>query len=475
MDNALGLEHTYAAALEGLYAPIDPAGFPQPALLLLNRPLATALGLDPAWLEAHGAAVLSGSAVLEGTRPLAQAYAGHQFGHFNPRLGDGRALLIGEVVDPAGHRFDLHLKGAGTTPFSRQGDGRAALDSALREYIVSEAMHALGIPTTRSLAVVTTGETILRQRAAPGAVLTRVAASHLRIGTLELFASLDDRDALQRLVQYSLQRHYPERAHGGAVALLEAVASAQARLIARWMAVGFVHGVMNTDNVALSGETIDFGPCAFMDAYDPDTVFSQIDQQGRYRFGHQPGIGAWNMARMAEALLELLADDRQAAIELGQATLDRFQSELRATWLDLMRAKLGLPGAEDDDGALIQALLDAMARARADYTLTFRRLADGLEHETQPDLHPEIRAWLPRWRARLGASAPKQMNQVNPLYIPRNHKVEEALSAALAGDLGPTTRLLEVLARPFEAQPGCEAYAEPAPESFGCYQTHCNT
>lgn len=478
--NPLGLEHTYATELEGLYAPVQPVGFPEPRLLMLNRALAGALGLDVPWLEAHAAAVLSGSEVLEGTRPLAQAYAGHQFGHFNPELGDGRALLIGEVVDPEGRRFDLHLKGSGQTPFSRRGDGRAALDSAVREYIVSEAMHALGVPTTRALAVVQTGEMVARHRMSPGAVLTRVASSHLRIGTLALFASRQDGESLGRLVQYTLQRHYPGRlgADNPAKALLDAVAEAQGRLVAHWMALGFVHGVMNTDNVTLSGETIDFGPCAFMEAYDPKTVFSQIDHGGRYAYGNQPGIGAWNLARMGESLLGLLADEQPAAVELAEDALDRYREAFADAYLMHMRAKIGLREEAEGDPELVQALTEAMAEDRADFTATFRGLSEALREDESVE-GCAVAKWSKAWRARLGdadaASTAAAMDAVNPAYIPRNHQVEAALDAALEGDMAPTDTLLEVLSRPFEVQPGREAYAEPAPDSFGPYQTHCNT
>ncbi|MEM7678208.1 MAG: YdiU family protein, partial [Myxococcota bacterium] len=327
---------------------MKPEGFSQPSLLMLNRALAADLGLDLAWLEANGAAVFSGSEVVDGAKPLAQAYAGHQFGQFNPGLGDGRALLVGEVVDPAGQRFDLHLKGSGTTPFSRRGDGRAALDSVGREYIVSEAMAALGVPTTRALAIVTTGETVMRERSAPGAVLTRVASSHLRVGTLELFAAQQEHQKLAKLVQYALRRHYPERVDtdNPAQALLDAVAEAQGQLVAHWMSIGFVHGVMNTDNVTLSGETIDYGPCAFMEAYDPETVFSQIDQMGRYAYGNQPGIGAWNLARMAEALIEMLGPNTEAAVEQAQASLELSRQSFAQSWIAHMRGKLGLTDAQ---------------------------------------------------------------------------------------------------------------------------------
>jgi len=392
-------------------------------------------------------------------------------------------VLLGEVVDPQAGRFDLQLKGAGPTPFSRGGDGRALIDSALREYILSEAMHAMGVPTTRALAVVTTGETIRRHdRVAVGAVLTRVAASHLRVGTLEFFAVRRDTEKLRRLVDYALQRHFPERADADnpALALLEAVAGSQARLVARWMHVGFVHGVMNTDNFTLSGETLDYGPAAFLDAYDPATAFSLIDHYGRYAYGNQPGIGGWNLARMAEALLGLIAASPEAAVSLANGVLERYGEVYQAAWLDGMRAKLGLVGADPGDVALIEGLTEVMQREGADFTGTFRRLSATLRPcgPLWPE-RPAFAAWEARWRARLGAVDPMvtadAMDAVNPLYIPRNHLVQEALDAAIAGDLAPSLALSEVLGRPFEAQPGKERYAEPRPVSCGRYQTHCNT
>lgn len=474
------LENTYASQLEGLYAAVQPEGFADPALLLLNEPLAKELGLDPNWLKAHGPAVLSGSKTLPGTQPIAQTYAGHQFGSFNPQLGDGRAFLMGEVVAPDGRRFDLQLKGSGVTPYSRRGDGRAALDSAVREYIVSEAMHALGVPTTRSLAVVSTGEAVMRQRIAPGAVLTRVAASHLRIGTLEYFAARQETDNVRRLVQYALRRHYPQHseADNPAKALLDEVANVQAHLVAEWMAIGFVHGVMNTDNVTLSGETIDYGPCAFMEAYDPQTVFSQVDRGGRYAFGNQPGIGSWNLARMAEALIDLLADSTEAAVELAQQSLQQYRETFAATYLEKMKSKLGLSGDDEAHGELIQDLLDAMKDEGADYTQTFRRLSASLVDDTV-SLSPALQPWSQRWRTYLGptdhAQTASAMDAVNPVYIPRNQRVEQALDAALQGDMQPTLTLMEVLSRPFEVQPGREHFAAPAGEDFGPYSTHCNT
>lgn len=488
------LEHSFADSLEGLYAACTPPGFPAPELKLLNRPLAEQLGLDVGWLEAHAATVLSGSEVLPTSRPIAQAYAGHQFGNLNPQLGDGRALLLGELVDPRGRRFDLQLKGSGATPFSRRGDGKAALDSALREYIVSEAMHAMSVPTTRALAVVTTGETVYRERPKPGAVLTRVAASHLRVGTLEFLAIRSQDERLRGLVEYALQRHYPDRADtdNPAKALLDAVAVAQGKLVATWMLLGFVHGVMNTDNVTLSGETIDYGPCAFMETYDPQTVFSGIDRGGRYAFGNQPTIGAWNLARMAEAVLELISESKEAAVLEAQGSVDRYIATVRGTWAEGMCAKIGLPAqseasgdeaagdeAAEDDRDLVGGLLDFMHGYGADYTHTFRRLAQSLRDGTPAFEDPKFVEWDGRWRAALDGrdleAVAADMDRVNPLYIPRNHKVQAAVDAALGGDLAPAKTLIEVLAQPYTEQPGREDYALPAPEDFGPYQTHCNT
>lgn len=481
-DNPLALQHTFADELEGLYVPLEPPGFPEPALVLLNRDLAAELGVDADRLQRDAAGWLSGSTPLPGARPLAQVYAGHQFGSYNPQLGDGRALLLGEVVDPDSNRHDLQLKGSGPTPFSRGGDGRAAIDSALREYILSEAMHSLRVPTTRSLAVVQTGESLERRGGLPGAVLTRVAASHLRVGTLQFFAARGQREKLVRLVNYALARHYPARVgeERPALALLEEVARAQGALVARWMLVGFIHGVMNTDNVALSGQTIDYGPAAFMDAYDPATAFSQVDTMQRYAYGQQPSIGAWNMARMAEALLDLLAEDEARAIEIAHEALERFGESLSETWLAGMAAKLGLPEVTREDAPLFQSLLDAMHEAGADYTSTFRQLATSLRSGQPPANLPAAQGWLGRWRARLGGAdldaVAATMDAANPIYVPRNHLVEAALADANTGELARTRELLAVLARPFDEQKGREAYAEPAPPEFGaCYQTHCNT
>ena len=447
---------------------IDPTPVPEPKMVVLNRPLAEALGLDAD--ELHDAAIFAGNALPPGTEPLAQAYAGHQYAHFT-MLGDGRAILLGEQITPSGDRFDVQLKGPGPTPFSRRGDGRAALGPMLREYVISEAMQGLGIPTTRSLAVVTTGEKVWRQDGGlPGAVLTRVAASHIRVGTFEYAAARGEKADLQALADYTLQRHYPE-VESGYAALFEAVMERQAALIAKWMHVGFIHGVMNTDNMALSGETIDYGPCAFMDAYDPATVFSSIDRNGRYAYGNQPHIAQWNLARLAEAMLPLFHDDEKQAIEIANDLISRFEGRFKHHWLAGMRAKLGLFTEEGDDTVLIQSLLDWMQETKADFTNTFRDL-------TQGRLEPV--EWHLQWTARLkrqpqtASEVTDLMRRSNPAFIPRNHKVEEALAAASEhGDLNPLQRLLTVLSAPFEHTQDWPEFSEPS--GLESYQTFCGT
>ncbi|MCA9576967.1 MAG: YdiU family protein [Polyangiales bacterium] len=494
-------DNTYARELEGFYVRVSPAPFPDPQLVLLNEPLATELGLDVGALRAEGAAWLSGSRMPDGADALAQAYAGHQFGGLSPQLGDGRALLLGEVLDVHGRRRDIHLKGSGRTPFSRRGDGLATLGPVLREYILGEAMHHLGIPTTRALAAVRTGAMVRREGLLPGAVLARVASSHIRVGTFQFFAIRDDEAKLRELVRYTLARHYPHLVDDAqpALVLLRAAIETQARLIAQWMLVGFIHGVMNTDNMTLSGETIDYGPCAFMDAYHPGTVFSSIDQHGRYAYGNQPGIGQWNLARLAEALLPLLHADEPRAIELAQEELAAYPEIYTRAWLHGMRRKLGLlsdetasaKGSDEEDGLLAQSFLELLAQQRVDFTNGFRALSTvlcGEAHEAS-HLYTDVEAfdaWCAGWLARVtrdgavdaGARAARaaSMDRANPLYIPRNHKVEEALTAAVRGDLGPTERLLDVLARPFEARRGLGEYAAPAPVAFTeDYQTFCGT
>jgi uncharacterized protein YdiU (UPF0061 family) len=453
-------DHSFARELEGLYVPWQGAAVSDPKLLVLNEGLATELGADPQALREH-AAVLAGAVAPDGTTPIAQAYAGHQFGGYSPRLGDGRALLVGEVIDAQGRRRDLHLKGSGRTPFARGGDGKAAVGPMLREYILGEAMHALGIPTSRALSVVATGERVLRETPLAGAVLARVAASHIRVGTFQYAAANGGPELVKRLADYSIQRHFPDA--DTYLAFYERVVDAQASLIARWMLVGFIHGVMNTDNMFISGETLDYGPCAFMDAFDPDTVFSSIDYGGRYAYGNQPAIGAWNLARLAEALLPLLDDDTDAAVAAATSTLERFPDRLNQHWRAGMRAKLSL-----SDDELVDEFLALLREHKLDYTSTFRALSGWLRGEAL--LHPGLHAWAERWREQ--APDPDAMDRVNPVYIPRNHLVEEALAAE---DLEPLHRLVDAVSRPFDERPGLERYADPADDSFGPYVTFCGT
>jgi uncharacterized protein YdiU (UPF0061 family) len=484
-------DNSYARSLEGFYVPWKAARVERPTLVKLNYALAQELGLNPVALDSEdGARIFAGNDIPDGALPLAQAYAGHQFGGFVPQLGDGRALLLGEVIDRNGRRRDIQLKGSGRTPFSRGGDGRAALGPVLREYLIAEAMHALGIPTTRALAAVLTGETVLRDEGAlPGAVLTRVAASHIRVGTFQFFAARRERDKIRRLADYVIDRHYPElKGHANVyLALLERVCDSQAALVASWMHVGFIHGVMNTDNMALSGETIDYGPCAFMDHYDPATVFSSIDFQGRYAYANQPGIAHWNLARFAETLLHLLDADENRALGRATEVVNAFPETYERHWLSGMRAKLGLATEDAADGDLAAGFLAAMEGNQVDYTLAFRYLADVAEGREQsaralfadPSAYDR---WSDQWRARLAREAvmpserAQAMRRVNPAFIPRNHRVEEALAAAVQrGNYALFERLLAILSRPFDDQPEFAAYAEPAPEGQGCYRTFCGT
>ncbi len=471
------LEHSYAQLPPSFHVQVDPTPVREPKMVVLNRPLASALGLEADLLD--NAAIFAGNELPHGAQPLAQAYAGHQYGHFT-MLGDGRAILLGEQITPRGERFDIQLKGPGPTPFSRRGDGRAALGPMLREYIISEAMHALGIPTTRSLAVVTTGETVFRQERLPGAVLTRVAASHIRVGTFEYAAARGEKEMLKALADHTMQRHYPHLvgADRPYTAFLEAVMERQASLMAQWLHVGFIHGVMNTDNMALSGETIDYGPCAFMDAYDPDTVFSSIDRNGRYAYGHQPKIAQWNLARLAEALLPLLHEDEKLAVEAANESIDGFEGRFKHHWLVGMRAKLGLFTEASDDAFLIQALLDWMQQTRADFTNTFRALsAESAEQLSQDEA---FLSWHQRWQSRL-SQQPQSVSEVamlmrrhNPAFIPRNHKVEEALAAASEnGDLSAMQRLLAVFEKPYDHSVELPEYSQPSVAE--AYQTYCGT
>ena len=482
-------DDSFVRELEGLYEPWQPAPSPAPRLLMLNEELAAELGVDADALRAPaGVATLAGNAVPEGASPVAQAYAGHQFGGYSPRLGDGRALLLGEVHDVHGHRRDVHLKGSGRTPFARGGDGKAAIGPMLREYVIGEAMHALGIPTSRALAVVATGDLVARETMLPGAVLTRIAASHIRVGTFE-YAARRDPALVQRLADHAIARHHPSAAdaENPYLGFLERVVDAQASLVARWMLVGFIHGVMNTDNMAISGETIDYGPCAFMDAFDPATVFSSIDHGGRYAYGNQPGIALWNLARLAETLLPLLHAETEAAVSAATEVLQSFPDRYREHRAEGMGAKLGLADVRDGDGSLGDDLLSLMHGQGVDFTSCFRALSSTVRGDATRarSLFADpaaFDAWADRWLARLSSQAadPRAvadaMDRVNPVYVPRNHLVEGALSAATAGDLAPFQELVDVVVDPFEERPGLERYAAPAPPSFaGGYQTFCGT
>ncbi len=485
----LGFDNSYRRMPERFFVPMAPAAVSAPRLIAFNRPLARELGLDVEAIEPHAAVLFSGNAVAVDSEPIALAYAGHQFGHFVPQLGDGRALLLGEVVDVRGQRRDVQLKGSGPTPFSRSGDGRSALGPVLREYLVSEAMHALGVPTTRALAAVTTGETVARERMLPGAVLTRVAASHIRVGTFQYFAGRGDGEAVRLLAEHALARHDPELAGAPRphLALFDAVARRQAAVVARWMHVGFVHGVMNTDNTAISGETIDYGPCAFLDAYDPSTVFSSIDHGGRYAFANQSRIAQWNLARFAETLLPLIDPDTEAAVAAATAVLNEFPARFEHHWLDGMRRKIGLATEEGDDGELIRGLLDVMHAGAADYTSTFRGLCDAAADPAAAGVRAQFAApaafdaWAERWRERLvresgsPAERAEAMRRVNPLFIPRNHRVEQAIAAALSGDLEPFGTLATVLERPFDEQPAHADHALPPRPEERVLQTFCGT
>jgi uncharacterized protein YdiU (UPF0061 family) len=485
-------QNTYAALPDGFFARVAPTPVAAPRLIKLNRPLAIRLGLDPDLLESpEGAEILAGKRLPDGAEPIAMAYAGHQFGHFVPQLGDGRAILLGEVIDIDGIRRDIQLKGSGPTPFSRRGDGRAALGPVLREYIVSEAMAAMGIPTTRSLAATITGESVMRETALPGAVLTRVASSHIRVGTFQYFAARGDTEGVRRLADHAIARHYPQAAQAERPyhALLEGVIARQAELVARWLQIGFIHGVMNTDNTSISGETIDYGPCAFMDYYDPAAVFSSIDEQGRYAYANQPRIALWNLTRLAECLLPLFSDDKDKAIEEAQSVLAEFPGKFTAAYQSGLRQKIGLFTARDGDEALVQDLLDAMAKNNADFTLTFRRLSAAAEDAARDQDARALFAdpvaydeWVARWRQRTGeepqapAERAAMMRTVNPAFIPRNHRIEAVIQAAVASDdYAPFEELLAVLAKPYEEQPAFADYANPPEPHQRVLQTFCGT
>jgi uncharacterized protein YdiU (UPF0061 family) len=468
-------DNSYTRMPESLFSRLAPTPVRQPALVIFNRALARSLGLGlDGVAEGDLARLFAGNALPEGAAPIAQAYAGHQFGYFT-MLGDGRAIVLGEHLTPAGQRFDIQLKGSGRTPYSRSGDGRAALGPMLREYVVSEAMHALGIPTSRSLAVVTTGEPVYREDVLTGAILTRVAASHLRVGTFQYVAATGAVAALRTLLDYAIARHYPDAAGAAnpALAFLGAVIERQAELIVDWMRVGFIHGVMNTDNMTISGETIDYGPCAFMNGYDPATVFSSIDRDGRYAFGNQPPIAQWNLAKLASALLSLIHDDEKQAIEAAQAQIHAFKDVYEARWTAMMRRKLGLFGAEPEDAALIDDLLGWMHENKADYTNTFRALANGVA-PTGGDLFNAWQARLQR-QAEPREAALALMRAANPAYIPRNHQVEAALTAATEqADLQPLHKLLAALAEPYTEREDLSEYQAPQPDDR-LYRTFCGT
>ena len=477
----------YARLPEHFYARLNPTPVREPGLIKLNHALAEELDLDAVELGSPaGIAMFAGNAIPPGAEPLAQAYAGHQFGYFNPQLGDGRAILLGEVVDRDGGSRDIQLKGSGPTPFSRNGDGRAAVGPVVREYIVSEAMHALGIKTTRALAAVTTGEPVYRETALPGAILTRVAASHVRIGTFEYFRNRGDEQAIKQLADFVIARHYPgikkTDADNPYLALLDAVLEAQASLVASWLHVGFIHGVMNTDNMSVSGETIDYGPCAFMDRYDPATVFSSIDTGGRYSYGNQAGIALWNLTRLAECLLPLIDKNMDSAVALAEKHLQTFPQVFERYWLAGMRRKIGLQTEREDDISLIEMLLNQMQQHQLDFTGTFRSLAGFLVEEKENNLSKVIPEWLAQWKNRLQReSLPLQqvatrMNEINPLYIPRNHRVEAAIRAAVDdADYAPMDEMVRVLSEPYRRQAGADSYAEPAAPGEQVYQTFCGT
>jgi serine/tyrosine/threonine adenylyltransferase len=486
----LGFEHSYFALPAHFHARVSPATVANPRLAVFNRGLAAELGLDPDALEKAAAAMFSGNQLPDDATPISMAYAGHQFGGFVPRLGDGRAILLGELRDREGVLRDIQLKGAGQTPFSRNGDGLAALGPMLREYLISESMHALGISTTRSLAVVATGEQVFRDRALPGAVLTRVAASHVRVGTFQFFAAQGNEQAIRELLDYVIARHYPHVRDDAvpALALLKAVSERQASLIVDWMRVGFIHGVMNTDNMAISGETIDYGPCAFMDEYDPGTVFSAIDRGGRYAYVNQPAIAQWNLSRFAETLLPLIDPDSDKAVAAATEVLQSFITQVNTNFLGAMGRKIGLATTEEGDVELVRRLLTAMHAASADFTLTFRRLAGAAAGDDEHELrqmfgeNPDLPDWLRDWHERLerdprsAGDRAASMRRVNPAFIPRNHRVEAALNAASdTDDMAPFYRLLAVLQRPYDDQPEDAEYAQPPQPAERVLNTFCGT
>ena len=483
-------EHSFVDNLGGLYEKCRPESVSSPSMLFFNYQLAEELNLNPLHLDSdEGLQFFSGNKTPIGSIQIAQAYAGHQFGHYNPKMGDGRAILLGEVIDANKHRRDIQLKGCGQTPFSRRGDGKSALGPVLREYLISESMHALGIPTSRSLAAVKTGENVLREDILPGGILTRVAASHIRIGTFEYASKLEDKNVIKKLADYSINRHFPETAdvENPYLAFFAAVCNEQASLVAKWMSIGFVHGVMNTDNMTISGETIDYGPCAFMDIYNPSTVFSSIDANGRYAYGNQPGILTWNLTRLAEALLPLINKNKDESIKLLTEVLQLIKPVYTNYWLSIMRSKIGLSKEEQNDVELIIGFLEIMEEEKVDFTITFRLLAKSLigDSKSIKKLFNNSRrfdGWMMTWQERLsqeGIDYEKiafSMNKVNPIYIPRNHKVEEALKAAVSDDnIEPFTNLYSILQNPYDEVFGLESFSGPPPESDIPYRTFCGT
>lgn len=484
-EEAFSFDNTYARDLDGFYAPVQAAPASAPRIIRFNRELAIELGLIPGLLDSDaGAEVFAGNTVPKGAQTIALAYAGHQFGGFSPQLGDGRALLLGEIIDRQGQRRDVQLKGSGPTPFSRRGDGKAALGPVLREYLMGEAMHALGIPTTRALAAVHTGDPVFRETTQPGAVLTRIASSHIRVGSFQFFAARGENTKVKQLADYVIQRHYPQlqQADKPYLELLAAVRDQQAILIAKWMHVGFIHGVMNTDNMTISGETIDYGPCAFMDRFDPKTVYSSIDTHGRYAYANQPVIAQWNLARLAETLLPLIDEDGDRAIQLATEAIESFSPRYEALWLDGMRTKLGLSGLAAQDLILANDWLALLHATNTDYTQAMRALADAAEGNDTPleslcDAREPIQKWLTRWRERIepGEQTAASLRLVNPVFIPRNHLVEAALLAAHSNDYEPFDRLFKAVTNPFDESAATTEYAQPAPLDNGPYQTFCGT
>ena len=483
-------DNSFARCLQSFYVSSKAAASPAPKLIQFNHNLAEELGLEPSMFTPKvGSDIFSGNIIPEGAEPLAQVYAGHQFGGFNPQLGDGRALLLGEVIDTLGLRRDIQLKGSGQTPFSRSGDGKATLGPVLREYLIAESMHALGIPTTRALAAVTTGVGVNRERLLPGAILTRVAASHIRIGTFQFFAARGNTDKVREIADYAIARHYPALAgvDNQYLSFFKSVAEAQAALVARWMSVGFIHGVMNTDNMTISGETIDYGPCAFMDTYSAQTVFSSIDTHGRYAYANQPSILSWNLARLAETLIPLVEPDRDTAIGLLTDAVQDIPHVYEDHWLNAMRPKIGLWTKTPSDLDLINNLLSLMEDSHTDFTLVFRHLAkcvlgDDSQIRQHFGISAAFDAWSKRWQRRMKREEVRPqtralaMDQINPIYTPRNHKVEEALSAAVDhNDLKPFSHLLELLSQPFDEVAGREDYSTPGPQLNTPYQTFCGT